>query len=36
MKEQPKWSVYWLVVKFRNIDQDVLEAVQNDVEGEEL
>jgi len=27
--------VYWLVVKFRNINQGVLEAVQNDTEGEE-
>jgi hypothetical protein len=27
--------VYQLVVKFRSIDQGVLEAVQNDVEGEE-
>jgi hypothetical protein len=27
--------VYQLVVKFHNIDQGVLEAVQNDMEGEE-
>jgi hypothetical protein len=34
MKEQPKQSVYWPVVKFCNIDKGVLEAVQNDVEEE--
>jgi hypothetical protein len=27
--------VYWPVVKFCNIDQGVLEAVQNDAEGED-
>ena len=35
MKEQPKQSVYWPVVKFHNINQGVLEAVQNDMEGAE-
>jgi hypothetical protein len=27
--------VYWPIVKFHNIEQGVVEAVQNDVEGEE-